>query len=159
MTRRIKRHMRGITEPVLVREPLLVRSCSAFVNNLTLILKTAFIVGAILLARDIRSITQELGHSMVEVEPALLVQEVETEPTAEPEPLQPVLSERVKHYLNCTYEDYRSTHYDECIEGPSRIYQRPQAKPDDIGNLPYDLRYLYADMPPQNVIDDDLIVL
>lgn len=159
MTRKFKRHVRGIAEPILVREPLLLRSCSAFVNNLTLILKTAFIVGAILLARDFRSLTQELGHAAVEVEPALLVHEVEIEPTAEPEPQEPLLSERVQHYLNCTFEDYRTTHYDECVEGPSRIYQRPQAKPDDIGNLPYTVRHLYADMPSQNIIDDNLIVL
>lgn len=149
MTRRFKQQVRGIAEPVLVREPLLVRSCSAFVNNLTLILKTAFIVGAILLARDFRSLTEELGRSTVEGEPTLVVQEVETQSIAEPEPepQAPVLSERVTHYLNCTFEDYRAAHYDECIEAPSRIYQRPQAKPDDIGNILYDVRHLYADTP------------
>ncbi len=161
MRRRFKQQVRGIAEPILVREPLLVRSCTAFVNNLTLILKTAFIVGAILLARDFRSLTEELGRSTVEGEPTLVVQEVETRSIVEPkpEPQAPVLSERVTHYLNCTFEDYRAAHYDECIEGPSRIYQRPQAKPDDIGNIPYDVRHLYADAPPRNIIYDDLIAL
>ena len=50
-----------------------------------------------------------------------------------------MLTERVKHYLNCTYEDYRITHYDECVEGPSRIYRGPQADPDDMGNVSYEL--------------------
>jgi len=58
---------------------------------------------------------------------------------AEPGPQEPVLTERVKHYLNCTYEDYRITHYDECVEGPSRIYRGPQADPDDMGNVSYEL--------------------
>jgi hypothetical protein len=75
MPRRFKQQVRGFAEPVLIREPLLVRSCTAFVNNLT------------------------------------------------------------------------------------RIYQRPQAKPDDIGNIPYDVRHLYADAPPRNIIYDDLIAL
>jgi len=158
MTRRFKRHVRGIAEPILVREPLLVRSCSAFVNNLTLILKTAFILGAILLARDFHSLSNDLSRSAADIEPTLVVKEVEPEPTAEPEPQEPLLNERVQHYLNCTYEDYRATYYDECIKGPSKIYRRPQAKPDDIGSIPYDVRHLYADRPPQD-IDDDLIAL
>jgi len=158
MARKFKRHVRGIADPTLVRAPLLVRSCSAFVNNLTLILKTMFIVASILLARDFRSLSEDMGRHAAEIEPTLVVIEVETEPAAAPEPDKPVLNERVQHYLNCTYEDYLATHYDECVEGPSKIYRRPQAKPDDIGNIPYDVRYLFADTPPQD-IDDDLIAL
>ena len=41
MARKLKQHLHGIAEPVLGREPLFVRSCSAFVNNLTRILQTA----------------------------------------------------------------------------------------------------------------------
>jgi hypothetical protein len=128
--------LRGIAEPVLGREPLLVRTCSAFVNNLTRILQIAFIVGAIFLAQEFRSLTEDLPQA---------VAEFETEPTSEPapvfapEPQEPVLTERVKHYLNCTYEDYRITRYDECVEGPSRIYRGPQADPDDMGNVSYEL--------------------
>ncbi len=131
------RHLSGIAEPVLGREPLLVRSCSAFVNNLTRILQTAFIVGAIFLAQDFSSLTEDLPPSVAEIEPVPAVLEVVAEPGAEPEPQEPVLTERVKHFLNCTYEDYRITHYDECVEGPSRIYRGPQAEPDDMGNVSY----------------------
>jgi hypothetical protein len=48
------------------------------------------------------------------------------------------------HFLNCTFEDYRTTHYDECVEAPSNIYQRPQADPDDIGYVPHDVPILLA---------------
>jgi hypothetical protein len=136
VARKLKQQLRGIAEPVLGREPLLLRTCSAFVNNLRLILQTAFIVCAILLARDFRSFTETLPHSVAEVEP--VPARLEGRPIAEPEPQEPVLTERVKHYLNCTYEDYRITHYDECVEGPSRIYRGPQAEPDDMGNVSYD---------------------
>jgi len=136
MARKRKRHLSGIAEPVLGREPLFVRSCTAFVNNLTRILQTAFIVGAIFLAQEFRSLTEDLPQAVVEFE---------TEPTAEPapvfapEPQESVLTERVKHYLNCTYEDYRITHYEECVEAPSRIYRGPEAESDDMGNVSYDL--------------------
>ncbi len=133
------RHLSGIAERVLGREPLLVRSCSAFVNNLTRILQTAFIVAAFLLAQDFRSLAEDLPQSMAEIEPVPAVHEAEAEPGAEPGPQAPVLTERVKHFLNCTYEDYRITHYDECVEGPSRIYRGPQAEPDDMGNVSYDM--------------------
>lgn len=56
---------------------------------------------------------------------------------AAPEPQDPVLSEQVQHFQNCTYEDYRTTYYDDCVEGQSRIYLRPQAGPDDTGYVPY----------------------
>lgn len=138
MARKHKRRLSGTAAPVLVREPLLLRLCSGFVNNLTLILRTAFIIGAILLAQDFRDFTEELPQSAAEIEPAPAVLDIETEPTPEAEPQEPVLSDRVQHFLNCTYEDYRTTHYDECVEAPSNIYQRPQADPDDIGYIPHD---------------------
>jgi len=144
MARKRKRRLSGIAAPVLVREPLLVRLCSGFVNNLTLILRTAFIIGAIFLAQDFRDFTEELPQSMAEIEPAPAAQEIETEPTPEAEPQEPVLSDRVQHFLNCTYEDYRTTHYDECVEAPSNIYQRPHADPDDIGYIPHDEPILFA---------------
>jgi len=48
------RKFRGIAAPVLVREPLLVRLCTTFVNNLTLILRTGLVMGAVLLVHDLR---------------------------------------------------------------------------------------------------------
>ena len=142
MARKHKRRLSGIAAPVLVREPLLVRLCARVVNNLTLILRTAFIIGAIFLAQDFRDFTEELPQSMAEIEPAPAVQEIEPAPEAEPQ--EPVLSDRVQHFLNCTYEDYRTTHYDECVEAPSNIYQRPHADPDDIGYIPHDEPILFA---------------
>ena len=142
MAREHKRHLSGIAAPVLVREPLLLRLCSGFVSNLTLILRTAFIIGAIFLAEDFRDFTEELPQSLAEIEPAPAVLEIG--PTSEAEPQEPVLSDRVQHFLNCTYEDYRTTHYDDCVEAPSSIYQRPQADPDDIGYVPYDEPILLA---------------
>lgn len=136
MTRKRKRLLSGIAEPVLGREPLFVRSCTAFVNNFTRILQTMFIVGALCLAQDFSSLAEDLPQALAEFE---------TEPTAVPapvfadEPQESVLTDRVKHFLNCTYEDYRITHYEECVEAPSRIYRGPQAEPDDMGNISYDL--------------------
>ena len=144
MARKHKRRLSGIAAPVLVREPLPLRLCSGLVSNLTLILRTAFIIGAIFLAQDFRDFTEELPQSMAEIEPAPAVLAIETEPTPEAEPQEPVLSDRVQHSLNCTYEDYRTTHYDECVEAPSNIYQRPQADPDDIGYVPRDEPILLA---------------
>ena len=142
MARKRKRKLRGIAEPVLGREPLLLRSCSAFVNNLRLILQIAFIVGAILLAQEFRSFTEELAPTVAEIDPPPA--NLEIKPIADPGPQEPVLTERVKHYLNCTYEDYRITHYEECVEAPSRIYRGPQADPDDMGNVSYDAPVLLA---------------
>jgi hypothetical protein len=127
MAREYKRRLSGIAAPVLVREPLLLRLCTGFVNNLTLILRTAFIIGAIFLAQDFRNFTEDLPQSAAGIEPAPAVLEIETEPAPEAGPQEPVLSDRVQHFLNCTFEDYRTTHYDECVEAPSNIYQRPQA--------------------------------
>jgi hypothetical protein len=57
-----------------------------------------------------------------------------------------VLSDRVLHYLNCTYEDYRAAHYDECVEGPSDIYRKTDADPDDIGMVNRDALILLAQL-------------
>lgn len=144
MASKRKRKLSGLAEPVLVREPLLVRSCHAIVNNLTSALKVAFILGVIFLAQDFRDFTDELPLPVAEIEPAPTEVEVEIAPVAEPDVQEPVVTERVKHFLNCTYEDYRTTHYDECVEGPSRIYQDPEADADDMGYVAYDAPVLLA---------------
>ena len=59
---------------------------------------------------------------------------------------EPVLSDGVMHALNCTYQDYRDAHYDECVKDPSRIYPRPQADPDDTGHVFYDTPVLFAQL-------------
>jgi len=136
MAHRLKRSICVIAAPVLARVPLFIRLCSAFVDNLTLILRTALVVGAIFLVKDLRIATEKITPTVAEIEQAPVVHVVVTEPTAEPEPQDPVLSEQVQHFLNCTYEDYRTTYYDDCVEGQSRIYLRPQAGPDDTGYVP-----------------------
>jgi hypothetical protein len=87
MARKHKRRLSGIAAPVLVREPLLLRLCTGFVSNLALILRTAFIIGAIFLAQDFRDLTEELPQSMAEIEPATVVPKIE--PTVAPECLCP----------------------------------------------------------------------
>ena len=136
---------------MLVREPLLVRSCSAFVNNLPLILKTAFIVATIGLVHEIRDEFEARNDIRAGIELAPAPRLIESEPSVEP--YESVVTDRVLHFLNCTYEDYRTTHYEECTEAPSRIYQRPQARPDDMGNLPYDMPVRLARLDDYTTLD------
>ena len=144
MTNKLKRNLRGVVEPFLLGEPLFVRLCSAFVSNLALILRTAFIVGAILLFQEFSDLSADLREPLAEIEPAPVAHEFKIELISEPEPQDPVLTERVQHFLNCTYEDYRSAHFDECVESRSDIYPRPQAEPDESGRVRYDAPVRYA---------------
>ena len=50
-----KRSLGGIFEPMLVREPLFIRLCTAFVDNLGLILRTALVIGALMLVQEFRT--------------------------------------------------------------------------------------------------------
>jgi hypothetical protein len=115
-----RRKFLGIAPPVLAREPLLVRLCTTFVENLTLILRTGLVMGAVLLVHDLRILLEEVSQPVAESVPALVVP-VESEVIGTTEAQEPVLSEGVMHALNCTYEDYRNTHYDECVTDPSHI--------------------------------------
>ena len=63
-------------------------------------------------------------------------------PTTEDDPGW--LTDGVKQALNCTYEDFRGEHYDECVKGPSSIYKNPRTNEDDTGYVMYDTRTLYA---------------
>ena len=137
------RNFRGISEPVLVREPLLVRLCVAFVENLTLILKAALVVGVVLLVRDLRTFLEEVNQPVVE---SVLMQAVPLaiEEIGETGTQEPVLSDRVKQALNCTYANYRNTHFDECVKEPSSIYPRPDADPDNTGLIIFDTPVLFA---------------
>ena len=130
-------NVRGIAEPYLMRKPLLVRLCATFVDNLVLILRTAFVMGAILLVQDLHVLFEEAKQPVVEVVPV---------PTILVEVQESALSEGVRQALNCTYKDYRNAHYDECVPGPSDVYPRPQADPDDTGHVTYQSRVLYASL-------------
>ena len=138
-----KDRIRGVAAPILVREPLFVRFCTAFVDNLTLMLRTGLILGAVVLVHDLRLLLDDANEPMAESVPAE-VAPAESEAIDVTETLEPVLSDGVMHALNCTYQDYRDTHYDECIEDPSQIYPRPQADPDDTGLVIYDTPVLFA---------------
>jgi hypothetical protein len=121
----------------------IVSLCIAFVDNLTLMMRVALVVGAIFLVQDLRIATERFRQLPPEIESTVAVHEAEPELIIEPEPQEPVLSDTVIHFLNCTYEDYRTVHYKECVEGQSRVYQRPQAD-DDTGYVTYDATVLLA---------------
>jgi hypothetical protein len=144
MAKNRTRKLRGIAAPVLVREPLLVRLCSSFVENLTLILRTGLILGAVLLVHDLRLFLQEITPPTVAESAPVTAVPDDGEAMSTAEARKPVLSERVIHALNCTYERFRNEHYDECVKDSSRIYPRPQADPDDTGYVIYDAPVLYA---------------
>ena len=108
---------------------MLIRACTAFVDNLAQLLRVALIVGAIFLVRDLHDFRNEISPEVAVIEPATIIQEIE------PQHDESLLTERVQHFLNCTYEEYRREHYDEFTDGMSRIYGPPQADPDDMGNI------------------------
>ena len=79
------------------------------------------------------------------------VAEIQSEPSApNPPPAnpteaeEPVLSDSVKHALNCTFGNYRDENFDECVKGPSRVYQRPGAEEDDTGHNFHAMPVLFA---------------
>lgn len=130
-----KQPFRGVAAPVFVREPLLVRLCSAFLNNLASLLRIAFVAGVIMLMQDFRDMTGELLQPVAEVEESP-VSDVESDATDEFVGREPLLTDGVKHALNCTYQDYRNAHYNECVnvDSPSEVYPRPDADPDDTSH-------------------------
>ena len=150
MTGQAKQRLRGIAAPVLPDKPLFVRLCSAFVDNLAMILRGAFIVGAIVLAQQLDTFTEGLAPPVADIEPVIETPVNNVEPLAPAEPGQPVLTDRVRHYLNCTFETYREENYAECVEEPSGIYRPPEADPDDTGSLfrPSGLRLAHH-LPPE----------
>jgi hypothetical protein len=60
MTVKNKQSFRGIAAPALSREPVLVRLCSAFVTNLSIILKAGLVVGAAFFVHDFRVLMDEI---------------------------------------------------------------------------------------------------
>jgi hypothetical protein len=131
-------------EPVLSREPLFVRACASFVANLALILKVAMLAGTLLFIRDADLLLERFRLPAPVLE-SLPVAEVQPgEPQDAPAPPEPALSDSARHFLNCTYEAYRNAHYDECVDGDSEIYARPDADPDNRGGLLNELPVRYA---------------
>ena len=107
-------------------------------------------MGALVLVHDLRTLLDESAQPVAESAPVSPPVPHSSDP---PKPQEPVLSDGVLHALNCTYEDYRNDHFDECVEDPSRIYLRPNADPDDTGHVIYDTPVLYAHLAPEHLSD------
>lgn len=122
---------RGIAEPFLSHEPLLIRFCRGLVDNLTTILRTGLVIGAVVLLQDLRDFMAENAPPVADVSPERAAP-VEVEVAA---PRLPVITESVEMALNCTYTEFRNEHYDECVQDGSRVYKRPGADPDDTSQL------------------------
>jgi len=143
-----KRSLGGIFEPMLVREPLFIRLCTAFVDNLGLILRTALVIGALMLVQEFRTLTSIGERAVADADQPAPAGDMPARPPQAP--AEPVITDRVRHYLNCTYETYRADHYAECVEEPSRVYTSPQPGPDDLGHFHEPAPVLLAriDVPP-----------
>jgi hypothetical protein len=146
MARRGKIKLRGIAEPVLGREPLVIRLCSAFVDNLTLILRTALVTGALFLVQDLSDFYDRVADDAVEAETAQIELEKEPVPDDVIEAKEPVINDRILHARNCTITEYREAHYDDCVDEPSVVYPRPEADPDDIGYLADESPVMFASL-------------
>jgi len=146
MARTHKKKLQGIAEPVLGREPLFIRLCSAFVDNLTLILRTALVTGALFLVQDLSDFYDRVADDAVEAETAQT--EVETKPVPAEDIVveEPVINDRILHARNCTITEYREAHYDDCVDEPSSVYPRPEADPDDVGFLTDDSPVMFASL-------------
>jgi len=144
MTRKRKQTMRGVAQPVYAHEPLVLRVCNAFVDNLAMILRTAFVIGAFFLVQDLKLFTEEVRHASPDPAPVANTDVVPAAPIERQEPGDAVLTDDVKRALNCTYTEYRNAHYDECVQDQSEIYRRPQPGPDETGLILYGAQTLYA---------------
>lgn len=150
MAGRRKQFYRGVASPVVVREPLLVKACRMFVELLPTILRTAFVLGAVLFLHEFRELSADPARTVVVDPPLPVVQEkAEAMPREDASASMPVLNDRVRHFLNCTYEEYRREHFDECVEQQSLIYRPPQPGPDESGNALYAWPVRYAGLAPR----------
>jgi hypothetical protein len=146
IARKRKQKSHGIAEPMLGREPLFIRLCSAFVDNLTLILRTALVTGAFFLVQDLGDFYDRVADEVVEAETAQIAVEKEPVPAEDVAVTEPVINDRILHAKNCTIAEYREAHYDDCVDEPSVVYPRPEADPDDIGYLADDLPVMFASL-------------
>lgn len=152
MTASRKRPLRRNALRVPVEPPLFVRLCQSFVDNLGVILKTAFVFGAIVLVQDLLTGLEETRdappRSTQILEPDRLAPEepgsVTDAATRDDAPVETFMSDGVRHALNCTYTDYRNEHFDECVGDDSDVYRHPPADPDDRGFLGRDEEILLA---------------
>ncbi|MGB5258793.1 MAG: hypothetical protein WBN44_16190 [Woeseiaceae bacterium] len=144
MAAKRRKRIRGIAQPILVREPLIVRLCTAFVDNLTLILRTAFVIASLFLVQELQPRFEKSDEPVAEIQPERITPAAS--PAAPAELKEPVFSEGVKHALNCTFADYRNENFEACVNGPSRVYGRPVAEEDDTGHIFHAAPVLYASL-------------
>lgn len=135
MHKRRRKKLSGLVPPMLGGQPLLVRLCEAFVDNLGLLLRVALVVGAIAFVRDLRTLPQPEAADTRPPAVAEIVESDDEQRGAETAPDSPVLSEGVKQAFNCTFKAYRDAHYRKCVQEPSDVYQKPLGDDDDTSFL------------------------
>ena len=150
MVAKQRKRLRGIAQPILVREPLIVRLCTALVDNLTLILRTAFVIASLFLVQELQPRFESADEPVAETQPETDAPEM---PRSDPEPQESFLTDGVQHAFNCTFEKYRNAHYDECVNGESRIYQEPAASEDDSGHVYYASPEMFARLDNRSGVD------
>ena len=116
---------RQTAQPTFEQEPLLVRLCAAFVEHLGVILKTTMLFATALFVQELQLLFSDSDSRDGEPVSPTVIQTERAAPPQSESADDPVLSEGVLHALNCTYTDYRETHFDECVEEPSAVYPRP----------------------------------
>lgn len=144
MVGRTKTPYRAIARPESAREPAFVRACAVFVETLPLALRTALVISAAVFVHELHDFTGTADERKVDLEKLVKSSEAGVAEPADSAPIEPVLTDRVKHYLNCTYEDYRNEHFDSCVEQQSQIYRAPGAAPDETGRLPREAESRFA---------------
>ncbi len=115
-------------QPVLGNEPMLIELCKAFVANLRSILNAGMLVGAVLLAQELRqSADNPTAHEAESI--------ITAAPEQIEEPAVPLNADRIRHWQNCTRPDYASEHIEACELEASEIYGPEPADATDTGFL------------------------
>ena len=149
MSRNRRNRLRGYAEPVLRGRPLFIRLCEAFVDNLSLILRIALIMGAISFVDTYLDQKAKLAPTDESQPEQIAVEEEPPAPDSIPDS-EEWKTPGVVHALNCTFAEYRDKHYDECVDDSSEVYKRPGADPDDTSFVPDDELVLYASLIPDS---------
>lgn len=125
MSQQRKQKFRGSASPLRSREPIFIRLCSTFVDNLTLILRIGFVFGVAFLVHTIADEFRATPQSSA----AQIAEQSATEQSEAPELVtekeESLLSDRVKLARDCTYREFREAHYEECVESDSAIWHNP----------------------------------
>lgn len=126
MSKASRNRFRSHASPTASRRPLFIRLCEEFVDNLSLILRGLFLLGALALAQDMRLFSGGLEEPAENARTEVIPPGAEPADTVGEQPAdEPVVTDRIRDALACTYKDYRDSHYDECVDGGSLVYDRP----------------------------------